>query len=279
MTDADIDNLTKKVNALVADIDNAVAKARHRVIVEHDDGNGDDDGDYGDGDSNPSMDASEADDDENGNGNPGNDVDDDEDEEDNDLGKAERTAAYQATNSAADRPGALEHSTHRSAGLGNTPAVQPSGRHKFTALSEKIAREENVSKTEAQSRARTRFPDVYRSYQDYLAGSSAQEQQSSRNAYRASYSKRAPVTAEDYIAAEIRKGFSPEMAAQRVAQLHGFRAFDRVDAITKRSNDTAAMFEWTAEHHWCDDASLSRTDALRKARLENRKLFRRYQRG
>jgi hypothetical protein len=69
------------------------------------------------------------------------------------------------------------------------------------------------------------------------------------------------------------------MAAQRVAQLHGFRAFDRVDAITKRANDTAATFEGVAEHHWADDVSLSRTEALRKARLENRKLFKRYQRG
>jgi hypothetical protein len=288
MTNADIDALEKKVNALCAEIDNALAlKARHRVIVEHDDGNGDNgDNDYGDGDSNPSMDASEADDDED-NGNPGNDVEPDEDEEDDDLAKLggppryqrESTAGHQQTNDAGNRPGALEHSTHRSAGLGNTPAVQPAGRHKFTSLSEKIQREENVSRTEAQSRARQRFPDAYRSYQDYLAGNPPQEQQFTRNAYRGSYLKRAPVTAEDYIAAEIRKGFSPEMAAQRVAQLHGFRAFDRVDAISKRANDIGAMFEGTAEHHWCDDASLSRTDALRKARLENRKLFRRYQRG
>jgi hypothetical protein len=34
-----------------------------------------------------------------------------------------------------------------------------------------------------------------------------------------------------------------------------------------------------AEYNWCNDNRLSRTDALRKARLENRKLFKRYQRG
>jgi hypothetical protein len=246
----DIDLLEKKVAALMREIDSAVAKG-HRITIETDTHNGGDD--YEDGDSNPSMDASNSDDsdDDNGNGNPGNDnnVDDDDDDEedDDDLGKAERWAAYQATNSAADRPGALRSDTHRSPGLGNSPAVQPSGRHKFDALTDKIQREENVSKTEAQSRARHRHPDVYASYQDHLSGSSAQSQQSERSRVRGTYNKRAPVTAEDYIAAEIRKGFSPEMAAQRVAQLHGFRAFDRVDAITKRSNDLAATFEGVAE--------------------------------
>jgi hypothetical protein len=80
----DLDLLEKRVAALVRKVDTAVAKARHRVIVEHDDGNGDDgDGDYEDV-SNPSLDA--ADDDEDGNGNPGNDLDDEngEDEDDDD---------------------------------------------------------------------------------------------------------------------------------------------------------------------------------------------------
>jgi hypothetical protein len=201
MTDADIDALEKKVNALVADIDRAVAKAKHTYTFSHDDGddgNGDNgDGDYGDGDSNPSMDASEADDDDdNGNGNPGNDLEPDEDDEDDatvaKLGgppryQRESTGGHQQTNDATNRPGALEHSTHRSAGLGNTPAVQPSGRHKFDALTEKIQREENVSRTEAQSRARQRFPDVYRSYQDHLAGSSTQQQSFARGTVRGSY--------------------------------------------------------------------------------------------
>jgi hypothetical protein len=207
MTDADIDRLQKRVDSLCREIDNAVAlKARHRVIVEHDDGNGngDDDGDYGDGDSNPSMDASEADDDED-NGNPGNDVDDDDDDEDaeEEFSKAESIGQLLQSNDPTNRPGALRSERHSSPG--HTTAPPPAlTRTKFDAQVERIMREENMNRT---------------------------------------------------------------------------RAWDRVSSFAKRANDIGAMFEGTAEHNWCDDNSLSRTEALRKARLENRKLFRRYQRG
>jgi hypothetical protein len=68
------------------------------------------------------------------------------------------------------------------------------------------------------------------------------------------------------------------MAAQRVAQQRGFRAWDRVGAITKRANDIATTFEGVAERNWCDDDSLTRTDALRKTPLEDPRLYKMLQR-
>jgi hypothetical protein len=232
MNEHTLNRLQAEVDDLIAKIDQEVGKANNN--------NGEDD-DFEDGDSNPSMDASDSD----GNG----DNNDDDEEEDDDVAKFSNTY-HLNTRSVADRPGALEHSDHRSPGLGNSPAVQPAGRHKFDALTDKIMREENTSKTEAQSRTRQRFPDVYRSYQDHLAGSSTQQQSFARSRVRGSYTKSAPTTFEDLVNAEMRKGCNYEIAAQRVLQLHGANAL-RNRAINKRAQGTSglAIPTWIAPRH------------------------------
>jgi hypothetical protein len=271
----DIDLLEKRVNALCREIDSALAKrhgedwlaaakARHRVIVEHDDGNGngDGDGDYGDGDSNPSMDASEADDDDdNGNGNPGNgnDLDDDDEEDDdNTLAVAKALDGTDSNtylinqHSTANRPGALKHSTH------SAP------RHKFEALVDKIKNDQDCPKSEAMAIARQHYPDVYRSYQRHTSNSDT--------------SKRAPSTFEDLVNVEIAKGCNYEIAAQRVAQLHGFRAFDYGSRITKRRGDLLYEFQKRVDEIMFKDG-VDATEATRRARLEDWRLFSAMQRA
>jgi hypothetical protein len=250
----DIDELTKRVNDLVAEIDSAVAKrhgdawlatakARHRVTVEHDDG------DYGDGDSNPSLDASEADDDGD---NPGNDYDDDEDEDNGDLDKASINYVL-STNDASNRPGSLSSSTHGP------------NRHKFEALVSHIRNDRGVPASEAMAIARREFPDTYRSFQQHTNNSG-------------STAKRAPSTFEDLVNAEMAKGCNREIAGQRVAQLHGFRAFDNGSRITKRRGDLLWEFQKRVDEIMYKD-QVDATEATRRARQEDPRLFAAMQRA
>jgi hypothetical protein len=261
MTDADIDRLQKRVDSLCREIDNAVArKARHRVTVEHFDDNGDDDGDYGDGDSNPSLASSEADDDENGNGdNPGNDVDDDddddEDEEDNvaKLGgppryQRETTGGHQQSNDETNRPGALKTS-----------------RHKFVGRVDFVKARDGVSRSEAMSRARNEYPDDYAAYQ--RLGKSTNN-----------ISKYAPSTFDQMVEQEMAKGCNREIAGQRVAQLHGFRAFDNGSRTVKRRGDLIYEFQKRVDEIMYKDG-VDATEATRRARMEDPRLFRAMQRA
>jgi hypothetical protein len=79
-------------------------------------------------------------------------------------------------------------------------------RHRFEAIVDRISREEKVPKTVAMTRARRRHPELYVSYQEHTG------------------------VAKSYdaiVAAEIRKGCSPVVAAQRVALLHPIAAQDK----------------------------------------------------
>jgi hypothetical protein len=232
----DIDELTKRVNDLVGEIDH-FAKARHTYTFSHDDGN---DGDYEDV-SNPSFSAEE--DSDNGN--------DDEEEDDNntDLGKASINAVLR-TNSTADRPGALKHSDQ----------TQP--RHKFEALVSKIVNEQGIPKSQAMAYARQQYPDVYRSYQQLTNGNGTTV-------------KRAPVTFEDLVGEQMAKGCNYEVAAQRVMQLHGAaalhnRAFSKRVGRAENAEDELLK---SAQDLWLDGDTADRCDALRKARLDNPRLF------
>jgi hypothetical protein len=142
------------------------------------------------------------------------------------------------------RPGSLSSSTHGQ------------GRHKFEAMADKIANEEGIPKSEATRQARLRFPDDYAAYVKHTNIGKA---------------------ADDLIAAEIRKGFTPRMAAQRVANAHGFPAFDN-SAISK-SDIAAADLDDVADAIFEGDGSLSRTESLRKVRLQNPGLYKRMQRA
>jgi hypothetical protein len=278
MTDAEIDALTKRVDNLVEAINREIGKAKHTYTFSHDDGV-DDEIDASATSTEATDDAENSDD-----GNPGDtDLDDvdEEDEEDDDVlvGKAEVTAGYQNVNSRGYRPGPRSSSLHPSAGLATSAAVQHSRPHIFDSRVAFIKDRDGVTKPVAMQRARLEYPDDYENYQKFHAGTSTQDQYARRQGYGTHVGKAGPVTAQSLIASEIRKGFSPELAAQRVAQQHGYRAFDTVSPNMRKAADIADTFESAAEDVWLNNDHLDRCESLRKTRLENRRLFKMYQRA
>jgi hypothetical protein len=235
----DLDELTKRLDNIVAEIDRQISKRTQSFHLTHDDGV--DDG--------REIDASDptADD------NPGDDYYDDEldDEDDGDTIEKASINEYLRENSSANRPGSLERSSHTSSS---------NSRHKFEAFALKIKNDRGVPLSEAMAQARQEYPDAYRDYQRW----------------HATLGKRGPTTYEDLVNAEMAKGLNAECAAQRVAQLYGYRALDH-RSISKREA-TAIVAEdqlmKAAQEVW-EDTSLSRCEALREARKSNPGLYRR----
>ena len=112
--------------------------------------------------------------------------------------------------------------------------------------------------------ARARYPDVFRDFQLH------------KKPKADSYRKRAPVSYEALVEGEIRKGFSHELASQRVCQLHGFRAFDNSAASLAKGVDASLRFADAAEAIY-ESEGCSATEALRKARQLNPGLYKRLQ--
>jgi hypothetical protein len=77
-------------------------------------------------------------------------------------------------------------------------------------------------------------------------------------------------TWEDLVGSEMRKGCNAEVAAQRVAQQHGFPALHnrRIAKAEATADDFQKEAEFVAERD-----GISRTAALRKLRLENPHYF------
>jgi hypothetical protein len=276
-----IDLLEKRVAALMRQIGTEVSKARHSrhtTIEEHfsdDPALGSDD-DYQDV-SNTSMDAS---DDSNGvDENDDTTLDDGEDEDDGitKLGSGGRlvyphaeAAGYQQSRSAADRPGSLKHTTAPAYphATGVTAAVVPAGRHAFDDRVDQIKDRDSVTKQVALQRARIEFPDDYENFQAFYAGTSTSEQRARRDGYGVNVGKSAP----DLVEIEMRKGCSREIALQRLAQQFGFRAFDNPDRLTKRRADLTYTFLKRCDEIM-DQDGVSATEATRRARLEDPRLF------
>jgi hypothetical protein len=189
------------------------------------------DGGYNPHESNPSLDVSDDDDDE---------TDDDEDDGDT-VDKALRTLRK------ADKDIIARHvnmsntmRTHghpRARGYDGTadpyatavmkPPEGPGKRHKFIARAEHIRERDGVSRAESLTRARQEFPETYTDYQDHLVRRTTRRQHMVRGWDRVG--KAAPDTFQDLCAAELKKSagsLTHEMAAQRVCQQFGFRAFD-----------------------------------------------------
>jgi hypothetical protein len=149
------------------------------------------------------------------------------------------------SNSETDRPGDLQTSDH---GTWQAHAQR---------MVDHIAATENCSREEATRRLRQRYPEVASSHVPVAKSAP-------------------PMTFEDYVDLEVmRKGVTREIAGQRVAQAHGFTLPHRIS----KADVASADFADAAEAVWQDDTSLSRTEALRKARLENPRLYKRMQRG
>jgi hypothetical protein len=168
--------------------------------------------------------------------------DDGNDDEDDGVSKASINAVLRERDTDY-RPGALKHSDH----------IQP--RHKFEALVTHVANTHGIPKSQAMEYARKQYPDVYRSFQRFTNSEAT--------------AKREP----DLVEAEMMKGCNREVAMQRVAQLHGFRAFDQPSHFNKRAEDAEYALIKQANEVWAD-SDLSRCEALREARLDNPRLYR-----
>jgi hypothetical protein len=291
MTDAEIDKLAAQVDGLISKVEAAVGKAKHTFTFSHDDhqddgngnGNDDADADYEDV-SNPSM---HADDDSNGvddgddNDEDGLDLEGDDDDYNTSLSKLggppryqqERTASYIQSNDASNRPGSRQTSRHPAKGVTIAEATRPGQRHKFDDRVDFIKDRDSVTKQVALTRARQEYPADYEDYQKFNAGSSAQEQYARRAGYGIQVGKSAPTRFEQLVEAEMRKTqCSYEICAQRVGQAHGFRAFDTPSQITKRRSDLLYEFNKRTCEIMRDD-HVDATEATRRARLEDYKLF------
>jgi hypothetical protein len=191
--------------------------------------------------------------DESDGSNPSMDAQDEEDDDDDEVDKRlskDSVNAFLRTHDDANRPGQRPSSKHPSSS---------NSRHKFLGLVQDIKNSHGVPKTEAMAIARQYHPGTFADYQKVDA----------------TINKSAPATFEDHVAAEVRKGCSELVAQQRVVNAYG-NTLPRT-SIAKAEVAGAALEE-IADQAWQSDAGLSRTEALRKARLENPTLFRRMQR-
>jgi hypothetical protein len=237
------------------DYANSVIRKAKRAADEEDDS------DYNDA-SNPSMDA--ADDD---------DGDDGEDDEDDDDSEPVAKAWHEHSNAGSPHRMRGQHvrvqqpETYRL-----SAAPQPQGRtkrHRFDSRVEHIKQRDGVSKTEAMSRARVEHPVLYSEYQNWLADRSTSRQHMTRG--HNLIGKGASTTYEDLVSEQIAKGCSPELAAQRVVQLHGYEAM-RNRMFTKTAEDITKRFQREVEKIMYEDGC-DATEATRLARIENPTLF------
>jgi hypothetical protein len=137
------------------------------------------------------------------------DSDDGEDDDPIEKYQREETGGYQQSNSAANRPGALESSDHPSSS---------SARHRFQALVADIVNTHGLSRTQAMSLARQKDPTGYAAF-------------NGRNAT----AKAAPSLLEQ----EMAKGVTAEIAKVRLMNLYGSAAeLDRT--LTKREETALA---------------------------------------
>jgi hypothetical protein len=107
--------------------------------------------------------------------------------------------------------------------------------------------------------ARQQHPELYNSYQDFR---------------RNGVGKAAPTTFESLVAAEMAKGVTHEVAAQRVMQLYGSAALEHRDMSKREATATLAEDQLLkrAESIW-EDGQLDRCESLREARKQHPRLF------
>jgi len=133
---------------------------------------------------------------------------------------------------------------------GRAPIAKVAGPTKFSALVDKTAADLGCSKIEAARRVRQEYPDIAHGYDD--------------------------LTSESYrslVEAEIRKGFSPTVAAQRVCHLYPDAA---QASISKRDDSDVAEFMSKVDRTMQREG-ISRTEAMAQVRKANPTLFKRFQ--
>jgi hypothetical protein len=156
--------------------------------------------------------------------------------------------------------------------LGTTPATRNPTRHKFEALTDKIADEEGCPKTEAQSRARQRFPDVYTSYQSAVADSPTSAQHTRRAGH--GVGKAMPMDYESLVSNEmLTKGVSWRTAETRIINQYGSTAFNDSNRMIKRAGSSIEAEFTRRANEIMDATGCERTEALRALRLQKRYLY------
>jgi hypothetical protein len=220
--------------------------------------------------SNPSADAADNDDDD------GADDDDDDGEDLDKLLKAtvpERTYVHSTSQSSSRmrRQHTREQQPETYRLSAEVPAQGPGKQSKFEALVDHVAQRDNVPKHIAMQTARHQYPQSYTTYQRQLSDRSSRRQAMARGYHLMAAKSAASTTYEDLVSEQIAKGCSPELAAQRVVQLHGNRALD-TRMFTKTAEDITKRFQREVEKIMYEDGC-DATEATRLARIENPLLF------
>jgi hypothetical protein len=155
--------------------------------------------------------------------------------------------------------------------LSVTPVIPENvGRHKFDDLVDQVCARDNCSRSKAFTTARLEHPSVYDSYQAWNSSNTAQEQQAVRSETYDPTNKRAPLTYESAVNAEMKKyNVSPTVAGHRVLQRYGNLPSERFN----KAADVAADWREAAQAI-ADRDGIGATDALRKCRLERPELHR-----
>jgi hypothetical protein len=151
--------------------------------------------------------------------------------------------------------------------LSVTAAVQTPGRHPFDDRIDAVQRRDGGSRLAAMSTARQEFPAEYSSYQAFTASSSAQQQQGGRRDNEG-LGKSASPSYESALSAQIAKGFSPWVAAQRLANW-GIMPDDEI----AKERDTYESLREVAQSIVDKDGG-SRCEALQKARYSRPEIYR-----
>ena len=122
---------------------------------------------------------------------------------------------------AADFAGSLDRGTGHRVGIDHehqpttrrlevSSATRAARPHEFDAKVAFVMDRDAVSKNEAMATARREYPDVYQAYQGFQASSPTNEQATRRGNYKIGKST-SPITYEDLVSDEMRKGCNMEV--------------------------------------------------------------------
>jgi hypothetical protein len=148
--------------------------------------------------------------------------------------------------------------------LSVTPTVGQPARTSFDSYVDQIAERDKVTRPVAMSRARIEQPKAYEDFQQFASEEPTSAQHMRRD--RGMTTKAAPTTYEDLVSAQMAKGVTEEVAAQRVMQQHGSFAL-RNRMIAKRGPSITRTFAKGAAQIMQADG-VDRCEALRRLRKE-----------
>jgi hypothetical protein len=247
------DNLLDKVERAIEDLEAVHKRSRPSTNNPLDDAlmssaydspiNDLDEDDDGDADEAPGYDGEDWD------GDDGNGDDDNGDDDDGDYDEDDDEAAVEHPRHLRKLAKVYGRTSSTTSGT-NTP---PPMTHKWAAKVRHIQARDKVTPAEATRRARVENPVLYADYQRSGLKGNARHQ--------------------DLIADEVRKGFNPTVAAQRVLHLYGSAgAPDLMKGDTLTTRFMRCVDKVIKRH-----PGMSRMEAMQAARERNPRLFARFQ--